>query len=1396
MGVSQSTNISDMLAEMSTNILVSTNVNETSSNELEQTVDINDCDITIIGSGTTFGSTSDQVNSASQLGNVSNDTSLSSDIAQSLIQSATSTTSGWGIGIADSINSSTVTSSITSTVTTTSTENISAINSDSQSFSCESGSITIVGDDTTLGNTASQLLGGSQATDVTTYTDIVSSIDDSTDQTATATVEGISFSIVVIIAVLIAALILVAILRPRRQSNVITKGKEILNLMTDSFLYMGVAVGLLVMGAINLSTQIPCNADSQCTNVGTYNVDMGCSCTNHVTCGLEVASKTPIEGVGTPLMWLSNLEDTSTGSNIIPYEIRPMAVRAFCGYSSSDPLANNSGYNVQIYLNMREAVMGSTTSNETTTSTIFAGLLQFFQRKLISYQDFSSSSDDVGIIDPSTFNSTSSTDYVAPCSSELCNLLLPIMPYYFPQTSVSTVDEVTTAEVTVISAIKLKKQTRQKIKNMRPIPKKSNFLSSFKKVLKKFKSSKPSKKRLAQSNVLASSVNLGQSLCFKENDDGTVIYKRYDPTTGCGSYTEMWRANDKGGGALMCKNEEGNVNIHLTTGTDYASLDCDDGYEKEYLHIRGSIGGDNDEDVYQSFETEGQLPGPHMAIRGEGWVRTDEGAGYTTDCGNYSTYTMPEYMAYNIEGTAINEVSDLLWQSEGSRGLFSFTDGSADVGGSHARCNNVQANYGQTIIYDPLGRYEDNDEVSDAYDPSNTLSLRMGELSTDCTGVNVSSLCQTLNGSDKSDQRPRFVAEVYDGGQFADEDFSLGTDVDLIYDNSTIYSKTSLPDGVGLLPGDAFCRAATGFTREVSQMNTFTRTISEDLNSGDFIYTGEPFAGNLAVDSDGIPTIRNGPLPPIGSCRAYYNDSSTSDSTDDSTDDTADESTDDTAVESTIPVRVCSVVAPQNCWNPELCSIMGGQWVMADGSISPCDGEIMLGYNAETWEFTDCYHTTSSSPGGMCLSADEICSSSNCVACDDDSCDEIDGCETLNGTCVASCNPGEGICDSCTESECTNPCSFIDSTCRYGPDECADDMCSSTSTETLYYLVEIPEVFSSSGGGTGVDNCMPSVFEPNPTGSTAFNPYDESSGADNCSSTGTSFSSEIAHSVNCSLEASQCYNQINSEDDESGNNGFKLLAVPNSVECFFSTTSTVHNSGSSTNAYNYTAVPTTEYQSFAASNDSNEQGLNMWYIINRIFMWVLILSQTAGGQSYMTTSLGLSTVLNDQGMLDGSPVLPLNSLDDLEQHLDTNSWFKIQPLLFITDDNTYLFGTLYDVYKVYTNQDTTSTFATQFKNSYFNQLNMFVYDGSTNVDGVSFPSTSLFCKEGVASGYTPSSDVQEDLAIMNSFSGTLIGSTGTCQSLWNNKYLNYGAIAVSGLIVLGLVAAWIKQLKS
>jgi hypothetical protein len=1407
MGASVSQNISTMLSNVSNNVTSTTTVNQTANNNCEQNQSISGCDIKG-GGNVTIANTCNTINTVAQMGSVSNNTQLSNDIAQSLTQEATSSTGFLGIGVASAINSSFTSSSIANTVSNVSKTNMEKLNSVSQNQSISDCSIEASGD-ITMGNTSDLEMDGSQSGTVENYSDIANTVSQTADQTATATVSGLDLGLAGVVVAVVVVLIVANALRKKGGSSAQVsgglRGGAVSTALVWNTIGMTVLGGsLLGLGFSNLKSEVPCNNNAQCDTDLWYAPSFGCTCTDHLTCGIDEPNHNPLSNVGLPLLLIAPMED-NTSVEATAY-LRKMAARSICGFDASNPAANNSGFNIGNYISLREEALSSSNS---TVKSIFDALFEFMNLHCGAQLD---SSNGVVIIDPS-FEGSDPSKYVSPCPQELVEVLLPMVPVYAPEyykeqaaagcTTVASYissctydSSVPSTASTLLRGVQGGRQGTGKVRTF------------FRNLLQKFRDRVQSVRLVdpepePDPSDFYGTVNVGQRLCFKESTDSdsgvtTTNFSRMKADGSCeDKYAPIWSPNsmasavlctvdDSIGGSSGAKSSIGSGGIYLN---DSSKIDtaCNPHVGLMFGGVCPSLWTRQDSldintcnpttkqytlnsTIASTFGSNGtNNAGPYKAIVGLNWwpeqtgssddrvQKMDDVEGWSLTDGKLSSFTQMYKSGDDKTRIAIN--------GDALKDLNSMTFEACKAGSDGTYAKSVEG-----------------------YDANNTMAVRMGIAVEQRTAVRPAQFCQTfgsvVNGNNKS---TRFFAEMP-----LAPDATTGNGMETTQSlMGEIYPNTDIDiENVGTTAGDDFCRIGMGFDDHPNaypfmttiqnkkyqdsqvQMQAATATLENEYT----LAYGS--GGGSAVLEKYVPQLLNdrrkyntGYFPPAGGCKVFR----------------------DTAAE--YPQRVCSVGHPNNCWNPALCRAVGAQWIVDNPDVNSSACADTTSVNTSSAD-EDCYP-------GRCVDYDNICSADMCSAClTSKDCTDMSGCkyDDSTSTCIPGCSPNRGQCEDCTTGECVAPCVYDEErdTCTYGPALCAgaaDKACCPDSEDDVpptEYLVKIPNSFTNQGvssSDTNVLNCSPNIFIP--VFDASAEGFDET-GVNNssnmriCQAGSTSFS-QPPFEVDCSVSGSNCYSSSSDVDPETecpaGN--FQFLQIVGSAGCFFGTKGGAgFKNSSSEDPHGYAAMPTKEQNEWQAANSAsvNQDGRALWYMCNRVFSWVLMLSQSAKKRTYMTSILGLSTLLNDNGMNEDTnePYIKLESVDDLEDQINDNPWAKIQPLLFKLDDGSFKFATLEDIHL--------GKVANWWSDSYIRQINQFIYDEDNG-----FPSSVVeFADKGMG---TMSGSLDTLTSEMDEYKGTLVGSTGSCNTLWNSKILNYTSMGIGSAVFVALLAMWIQQLR-
>lgn len=691
------------------------------------------------------------------------------------------------------------------------------------------------------------------------------------------------------------------------------------------------------------------------------------------------------------------------------------------------------------------------------------------------------------------------------------------------------------------------------------------------------------------------------------------------------------------------------------------------------------------------------------------------------------------------------------------------------------------------------------------YTGLNTMGMILGQVYDG--NVKAATVCQSLNSTQTG--VIHFGAELPDG-------YSTSFSLDVEFSNDDDLQNRS----VGTKNGDRFLRMAAGYrplignnglplsygnnpmldeentpiiTNEQYGTNKYNfdpymTTIEKSSSSDDYEYK----ISNFNRDAGGAV----GPFRPIGAAKVFYQKIPE--------DEDADETTSDSQTNDGdyINLQLCSEDRVEYCYTAELCKELKGSW----NNGNDCAND------------DDCYSGVEGY--GYCENTDDVCSNDTCNCNDSGICDGYENCKWgTNNKCGYKCKPSNGSCPNCGESECIDNCFWnsANEACRYGsnmcdPDNTSENACCNNFPEGVTFnLVQIPDAFRSSSG-TDYPSCLPNIFTASTEDSAL--PFDGTSATEN-SDTVRSCTSDLGsdastagtmeeYIVNCADKESNCYPGAAGNFDCGDDPKFRVLQLTVRPECFFADSdesSVFYNTKNTDQDPSLYAALLKEVDDteFGQAQSTNNQKA-MWYTVERLLSWIII--NRAGTQN-MQNVLGMSTLMNSAGVSDGTltgddgfPLVPLNSVDDLEKQLDDNEeWARTQPLLFYYKDNGVqkpFFATIEDIYHVVKQTDHADpTLKEIWDDSYLQQINQFVYSNSGTAD---FGAANYVAKNGLGSDLTPT-DVAAALDANKNYTGTLDGSMGHCQTVGSNDILTYGGAGISATIVAGLIVAWSLQLK-
>jgi len=203
MGASQSSNVTNVATNIANTIQNSTSINLTQQNAQQNVIAINPgCNINAKSLSLKIQATTKL--RQDQVSNVSGQSSLKNNIAQSAIQSATSKVGSLGIGYASASNAVNMLCNATNTVVNTVDTKQNQMSTQTNSITCSDSNINIRGAVNMTISSASDMTQ-KLALSNSNVTDISNTVSQSVKQTASATVEGIAGALIAI-AILIVAI--------------------------------------------------------------------------------------------------------------------------------------------------------------------------------------------------------------------------------------------------------------------------------------------------------------------------------------------------------------------------------------------------------------------------------------------------------------------------------------------------------------------------------------------------------------------------------------------------------------------------------------------------------------------------------------------------------------------------------------------------------------------------------------------------------------------------------------------------------------------------------------------------------------------------------------------------------------------------------------------------------------------------------------------------------------------------------------------------------------------------------------------------------------------------------------------------------------------------------------
>ena len=413
MGAAVSSNTAKMAVGIYNKMLSTVNVTNTNATNNTQTDILSTCDIFTEGGTVNLSQNSSQALQIQQYTTNRNQQQATNTVNQQLLQQAQSTISNYGIGVAAAINNMSMATNISTAVDSAiNTSNTNVANS-LQSLVCTDGSVIDTGGgDFIAVQTSGQDITTTQTTTTSNWQDIVNSVTQSAQQTASATVTGFSIG-GILLAVLGVVLVLVLVSafakmgkdKDKTETKLEGGGKPTLlaglTLGTWIF-YVVVMVCLVVLGAVGLQkrSEYRCNYDAQCNYYNPFasdilTTDKTCSCSDHLACGLrpdwkDSAVTAPPLFMANPVQ--SNVEFGGRSSNdalLSPGALQDMALLQASGLGiTNSPSGNNSGYNVGVFNTLLNVLKPGTKDTNATSKAKFANALAaYMYRQMYSPEE-------------------------------------------------------------------------------------------------------------------------------------------------------------------------------------------------------------------------------------------------------------------------------------------------------------------------------------------------------------------------------------------------------------------------------------------------------------------------------------------------------------------------------------------------------------------------------------------------------------------------------------------------------------------------------------------------------------------------------------------------------------------------------------------------------------------------------------------------------------------------------------------------------------------------------------------------------------------------------------------------------------------------------------------------
>jgi hypothetical protein len=1339
MGVSQSTNVSDIETNVQTSILNTTNATTVTDNDLSMDQTGNTWDIENCGACFDSAQIATQSNQSSQYGVVANASQSLTDVSQSLLQSASSEVSGYGIGVASANNYASMLASVSTTVSNTTNSTMQSVNNAAQTssnnsltYTCPFSLLTwlgICGDQGfSVGQVSYQSNDATQTLDSSSNTELETTISQTADQSASATVSGINFAVLIIIGIIILVMIVMGIMG---KGKVKLAGGYNGDFTRNGLMLLIMGVLFIVLGVISVTTRAPCSMNAQCATADWYNTG-DCSCTDHYACADPALglNRTPLTGVAPPLLFLSTIDSGNAASaqlyntNLNRASVVAWVMRTGTESATTSTGANNVGYNMQTYQEMYAYATGNN-SQMKSGATYLKPLLEYMARKVRTASGETPDDDGYSPVQYLYIPTDQTTAAQAPCLAEMVATVLPIEPYFLPSEFVdASSDMVQTGSAAPVVSL-LQGKRKRKHKHKREHKHKHKHAQKVATLTARVPADPAVRRRVMLARRKANRRKAKQTpLGSVRRPAVRLIAGALRRTAPCRHCRKLWRDHVPAKAAAQATRARRHRH-KLTTATAASS----------------GVGAAN--------------------LAGAFCYQVDDGSGHTRF--KRKTKGVPCESATNQTDTGWKQ----MFMSNHAETSFEAGNMDVMIGGStdQTKCQ-VQTNAYPNAdpntqrLYD-INCTKDDSTITkinscsttfnfgiDHSDVNGGKSIGIAFANVDGTsGIRFVPTCHTLE--DVNERTPfiaRFQTNPSDSNQSYPGAMTRGIDSDyssIVSGNYTSAISVESP----ATNGNALCRDAMGFA-----------AVAEDDGNRPLM-TGIVAGGGSYADG-------NSYFPPVASC-AY---------------DVPDISGDSNAP------RYCDADNLGNCWTPVLCAHHGGVWSEVDCAADPSKDC----YNGDTGAYCATAADEVCQAGECAACAQDECDGTTGCAWD-----------STSSTCASSCDTSISSCCNCSSAACDTDTCVLTGTghCALGMDPCAagagdgltaGSTCPAlTSGNQVHYLVRIPEPFLSSYSGS--NGCMPNPFIPSPnsvlnfvgdssysgTSDTYKNCAATSTGADGYSensfaTTTTTYESNCRYPTSNSAGSAGCYQSGTPTVTDAATGEamytWKVYGISQAARCYGLDGSSSFPAGDG--ASNYAAIPTNELSCWSAAQGSDTRALTLYYMFVRLSQWMLMYAQTASNTEYMLSMLGASTLMNGKGFVDGSdnqPMYTLESEEAVEDMINNNEWAQLQPLMIKTDSGNYEWCTLEDLY-------------TKYGMYYMGQISNFVYDATAET--ASYPSTTVaMAKDGLGSVGGSYTDLADVAAQTTANSGMLVGTYGYCLNLFNNPVFT-GVTFALGILLL------------